>query len=84
MMCASKTGFGPPTPRTFPAYRSKVVTLLQFFIVCVPVFQMWNSSCYYLFSVSPAFGASGRLCFVIVAFPGYFHLYKYLSYLTDK
>ena len=25
--------------------------------------------------ISPSFGASGRLCFVTVEFPGYFHLY---------
>ena len=29
----------------------------------------------YLFLTSPSFDASGRLCFVIVAFHWYFHLY---------
>ena len=28
----------------------------------------------YLFLMPPYFGASGGLCVVIVAFPGYFHL----------
>ena len=27
--------------------------------------------CHYLFLMSPALGASGRLCFMIVAFPWY-------------
>ena len=29
----------------------------------------------YLFLTSPSFGASGGLCFIIVAFPGYLYLY---------
>ena len=32
---------------------------------------------YSLTLLSPSFGALGRLCFVIVAFPGYLHLYFY-------
>ena len=32
---------------------------------------------YCLTLLSPSFGALGRLCFVIVAFPGYLHLYFY-------
>ena len=31
--------------------------------------------CPYLFLISPSFGASGVLCFVIVTFPRYLHLY---------
>ena len=37
--------------------------------------NMWSLYCSYLILISPSFGASGRLCFVIVAFPGYRHLY---------
>ena len=33
--------------------------------------------------ISPSFGASGRLCFVIVAFPWYHHLYFYKLGLTQ-
>ena len=35
--------------------------------------------CHYLFLISPSFSSSGRLCFWIVAFPGYLHLYFYVS-----
>ena len=35
--------------------------------------------CPYLFLISPSFGASGRLCFVIVAFSGYLYLYFYIK-----
>ena len=38
-------------------------------------FHMWRLFCHYLFLISPSFGVSGGLCFVIVAFPGYLHLY---------
>ena len=41
--------------------------LLPFFILAFV--------CHYVFFISPSFGASGRLCFVIVAFPGYLFLY---------
>ena len=34
---------------------------------------MWRLFCHYLFLISPSFGASGRLCFVIVTFSGYTH-----------
>ena len=30
---------------------------------------------HYLFLISPSFGASGRLCFVIVTFTRYLHFY---------
>ena len=32
---------------------------------------------FYLFLVSSLFGASGRLCFMIVAFPGYLHYFVF-------
>ena len=53
--------------------RSKVVRLLQFFFLRQR-FHMWRLFCHYLFFISPSFRASGRLCFVIVAFSGYRHL----------
>ena len=37
-------------------------------------FRMWLLCCSYLLLICPAFGASGRLCFVIVVFPGYLHI----------
>ena len=39
-------------------------------------FHMWCFCCPYLFLISPSFGASGGLCFVILAFPGYFLYFK--------
>ena len=36
-------------------------------------FRMWHLFCHYLFLISPSFGALGRLCFVIVAFPDIFY-----------
>ena len=52
---------------------------MQFFFVCASVVA------YVMFVLSlfaphlSFFGASGRLCFVIVAFPGYLHLYILLK-----
>ena len=40
-------------------------------------FYTWHLFCPYIFFTSPSFGASGGLCVVIVAFPGYFHLHFY-------
>ena len=43
--------------------------------------------CHYLFLVSPSFGALGRLCFVIVTYPGYImktRLFKYIENFTSK
>ena len=34
---------------------------------------MWRLLCDYLFLISPSFGASGWLCFLMVALPGYIH-----------
>ena len=42
-------------------------------------FRVWRLFCHYLFLISPDFDASGRLCFLIVAFPGYLHLYLFIS-----
>ena len=51
------------------ADRFNAVPLLQQFFVCTSVFASCAvvSSC--LFLISSSFGASGRLCFVTVAFP---------------
>ena len=38
-------------------------------------FRVWFLCCPYLSLISPSFGASGRQCFVILAFPEYLHLY---------
>ena len=38
-------------------------------------FHMWSLFCPYLFPISPSFGALGRMCFVIVAFSGYLHIF---------
>ena len=39
---------------------------------------MWFLCCPYLFPISPSFDASGGMCFKIVAFPGYLHLYCFV------
>ena len=49
---------------------SNVDTLLQFFLVYVSVVSYVVFPWSLLFLIYPCFGASGRLCFVIVAFPG--------------
>ena len=38
-------------------------------------FRMWRLCCHCLFLISPSLGASGRLCFLILTFPGYLHIY---------
>ena len=48
----------------------------RLFFCCSSLFvRLWFHMCYllcpYLFLISPSFGASGGLCFVFVAFPGY-------------
>ena len=45
---------------------------------------MWRLFCHSLSFISSSFGASGRLCFVIMVFSQYLHLgifYKYSSNL---
>ena len=39
---------------------------------------MWHLFYHYLFLISPPFGASARLCFMIVSFPVSLHLYLYV------
>ena len=39
---------------------------------------MWRFCCPYLFLFSPSFDASRKLCFVIVAIPGYLLLFFFL------
>ena len=70
----SKSGLS--TPRNFPSDRSMVVFQFQFCFVCMSVtsfvtFFLLFSSLSLLFWVPRV----GGLCFVIVAFPGYLHLY---------
>ena len=52
----------------------KVVLLLQFFFVCESVV---------LFLISFSFGASGWLCFVIVAFLVYLNLYIFINIVSQ-
>ena len=52
-----------------------MVPLLQFFVRAYVTFVLS-----FLFLIFPSFGASGRLCFVIVAFSG--HLYLHFVALT--
>ena len=43
-------------------------------------FHMWRWCCPHLFLIPLSFGALGGLCFVIVIFPGYFHLHFVISF----
>ena len=47
---------------------------------------MWCLFCHYLFIMSPSFGGTGRLGFVIVAFPGYDYIIdsRYLDFAYLK
>ena len=38
----------------------------------------------FLFLISPSFGASGGLCFVILAFPTYLYVYFVISYKVSS
>ena len=67
--CAGLTVF---SNSNFSTDLSSVVLLLQFFCVCTRVVR-YVAIVLYLFLISISFGASGRLYFVIVAFPGYRH-----------
>ena len=54
---------------------------LRWFLCCSSLFvcrwfHMWCLFCYCLFLISPYLGPSGKLCFVIVAFPGYTQLFS--------
>ena len=51
---------------------------LRFVIVALPglfltFFRVWHLFCHYLFLIFPSFGASGRLCFMIVSIFTYFN-----------
>ena len=59
------------------------VSLLQFFYVSAFVLSYVEFVLYYLFLISPSFGASGGLCFLIVTFPGYLHIYFLSPILAD-
>ena len=61
-----------PTSAFFSTDHSKA--LLQFFFVRL-WFKMRHLFCPYLFLISPSFDVSEGVCFVIVTFLGYFHLY---------
>ena len=52
-------------------FRFLVVKFLVYFNK--RVFVMWH----YFFFSSPSFGASGMLCFILAAYPGYIHLYSH-------
>ena len=62
---------------SFSTDRSKAVPLLHFFsfLFVRRWFHIWRLFCHYLFLISPSFGASGRLSFVGLSFPGYLYLY---------
>ena len=79
---ASKTGSKPsPSPRSFSTDRFKVVPILECFLSLCQRFYMCRLVCYCLFLICPSFGTSGRLCFVIVAFPGYRHI-RFSTYFS--
>ena len=59
------------TRRRFPIDHSKAVTLLQFLCLCVCGFIRGVSSVIIFFLNAPSWCASGRQCFVIVAYAGY-------------
>ena len=64
--------------------RTKVVLLLQFFVFASLWFHMWRLGCPYLFLIFFfLFGASGGLCFVIVAFHGNLHLHVCFFFSTE-
>ena len=58
-------------PRSSPTYRSKAFLLRLFFVRASVAFVLSS----YLFLISPSFGASGGLCFVIVTIRVSLHLY---------
>ena len=64
-----------PNAVFFSTDRSKAVPLLQFFVCASVKFVR-----HYLFFISPSFGASGRLFFLIVTFPGYLSIFLQCLY----
>ena len=67
--CTNKTGLNIPVVFLHAVSRR---FLSQFVFTCALVVSYMV---FVLFLKSPSFGVSGRLCFVMVAFPGYLHLY---------
>ena len=70
----------PPHPESsFPTYRSKMNTLLQFLFVH---FHFIGGVCFVIIGFSsPSFVNSEKVCFVIVAFPSYLHLYFWSGFI---
>ena len=76
--CASKTGLSP----THTSSMVFLLTVLRRFLCCISSlyvrlwFYIWSLCCNYLFLTSPSVGATGSLCFVIVAFLRFLNLYS--------
>ena len=60
---------------SFPTDRFKVVPLLQLLFICSSVISYVAFVMSLVVLQSGSFVSSGGMCFVIVAFPGYLHLY---------
>ena len=58
---------------SFPTDRSRLATLLQFFFVSVSVIHLWHF--FVIICSSSLLWCIGRICFVVVVFSGYIHLY---------
>ena len=91
MFHASKTGLSTPWPAPHPHPTSVfLLTIPRRFLCCSSSlfvrlwFHMWRLCRPYLFLICLSFGASGGLCFVIVAFPGYRHLYFLICPYTTQ
>ena len=69
----------------FSSDRPKAAHLLRLFFVWQSVVYMWSLFCHYLFLISPSFGASWGLNFVIkaFAFSGYLHLQFCWSHMLE-
>ena len=65
-----------------------IMTILRRFSCCSSSlfvrlwFRMWG--CLYMFFICPSFGASGGLCFVIVALPVYLHIFFKHNYMSTE
>ena len=71
----TKIGLSLCTLCSFSTDRSKAVPLLPSYFVCASMVSNVVFVLLLFFPLlSPCFGASGRLCFVTVALPGYLHL----------
>ena len=69
--CASNAGLNPQYFSNWPFQGGSSVAVLLY--LCVRGFICGDCFDIHLFLISPSFGASGGLCFLIVEFPGYFH-----------